>query len=179
MWSGGQGECCSIFVHDIKWVSISIGWSRVRPRKNAFMWWSTLGWCEEDHLCIQHWDESLCHNCISYWIVEDACLWLQYSMYIDDKLGKFLYSIGTLFPRYLRSNGLFMHLPEESLNDEWLPKRLFDLPRDDTYNSCGVWCLMFIEHLITNTMMDKMNSEFGEKIAVDIFHKNMELWYAL
>ncbi|OIT37312.1 hypothetical protein A4A49_51711 [Nicotiana attenuata] len=88
------------------------------------------------------------------------------SMYTNEKLGEFLYPIGTMFPRYFRSCGSFMHLPKESLNDDWIPERVFDLPRDDTSSSCGVWSLMFIEHLITKTPMDKMNgnivSEFRE-----------------
>ncbi|OIT30938.1 hypothetical protein A4A49_16847 [Nicotiana attenuata] len=88
-------------------------------------------------------------------------------VYTDEKLGEFLYPISTMFPRYLRSCGFFMHLAKKSFNDDWIPKRVFDLPRDDTSSSCGAWSLMFIEHLITNTPMDKMNgnivSEFGEK----------------
>nr|XP_033508579.1 uncharacterized protein LOC117273519 [Nicotiana tomentosiformis] len=100
------------------------------------------------------------------------------SVCTDEKLGEYLSPIGTMFPRYLRSCGLFMHLPKESLNNDWIPERVFALSRDDTYSSCGAWSLMFIEHLITNTLMDKMNgnivSEFREKIDLNIFHKNME-----
>ncbi|XP_070036992.1 uncharacterized protein [Nicotiana tomentosiformis] len=49
-------------------------------------------------------------------------------VYTDEKLGEYLYPIGTIFPRYLRSCGIFMHLPKESLNIDWIPERVFDLP---------------------------------------------------
>lgn len=53
------------------------------------------------------------HYVIIVFLIEESKMFVydcNTSVYTDNKLGKFLYPIDTMFPRYLRSCGLFMHL---------------------------------------------------------------------
>ncbi|MCD9642570.1 hypothetical protein HAX54_029443 [Datura stramonium] len=59
-----------------------------------------------------------------------------------------------LWPRFLKHSGMFDHLLPKFLNEKWIYEQKKDLPKNEIGATCGTYSLAFIEHLITNSLMN-------------------------